>query len=207
MGPFQSSSSSVPFLRTPLHLPVLFFASFQSWSSLLLLLVFIGCSGVRFCSWGCYCSCGSGCCSTFVSSFCILSAFSACCGSGCSFQASSAFFHMLRLRLLLSLLVRFLLSSLMRVLRMRFLVVRLLCFPAFMNDSYHTGFRRLLSFIIGLFPQAAGPLSVSPPPRAVFEVFFAPASVPPQPVCLAPFCVTILVSMVLLSRSDLRFPL
>ena len=64
----------------------------------------------------------------------------------------------------------------------------------------------MLSFILSLFPQAAGSPSVSPP-RAVFEASFAPASVPPQPVCLALFCVTILVSMVLLPRSDLRFPL
>ena len=66
----------------------------SSWSS-------IGCSGVRFCSWGCYCSCGSSCCSNFVLSLCICSAFSACCGSGCSFQSSSAFFCLLRLWLLL----------------------------------------------------------------------------------------------------------
>ena len=76
---------------------------------------------------------------------------------------------------------------------MWFLGVWLLCFPAFMLDSYRPGFRRLLSFIIGLFPQAAGSPSVSPPPRDLFEVFFALASVPPQPVCLALFCVALLV--------------
>ena len=75
-----------------------------------------------------------------------------------------------------------------------------------MLDSYGTGFRRLLLFLIGLFSLAAGSPSVSPPPCALFEVFFAPASVPPQPVWLALFCVTLLVSIVLLPRLDLRFP-
>ena len=43
------------------------------------------------------------------------------------------------------------------------------------------------------------------PSLCLFEVFFAPASVPPQPVCLALFCVTIIVPMMFLTRSDLRF--
>ena len=64
----------------------------------------------------------------------------------------------------------------------------------------------MLSFVIDLFPQAAGSPFVSPPPRALFEVFFAPAWIPPPLVSLALFCVTILVSMVLLPRSDLQFP-
>ena len=61
----------------------------------------IGCPGVRFCSWGCFCSCGSGCGSAILSSFCIRSAFSACCGSGCSLQSFSVFFRMLWILLVL----------------------------------------------------------------------------------------------------------
>ena len=74
LGPFQSSSCSAPLLRTLLRLPVLSLLLsspghlYSSWFP-------IGCSEVRFCSWGCYCSCCYGCCSTFVSSFCIRSAF------------------------------------------------------------------------------------------------------------------------------------
>ena len=59
--------------------------------------------------------------------------------------------------------------------------------PAFMPDSYRTDFRRMLSFIIDLFPQAAGSPSVPPALRALFEDFFAPASVPTQPIHLALF--------------------
>ena len=40
----------------------------------------------------------------------------------------------------------------------------------------------------------------------LFEVFFTPVLVPPQPVCLALFCVTVTVPIVLLTRLDLRFP-
>ena len=56
-----------------------------------------------------------------------------------------------------------------------------------MPDSYCTAFRRMRSFILDLFSQAAGSPSVPPPPRALFEDFFAPASVPPQPIHLALF--------------------
>ena len=105
LGLDQSSSGSAPLLRTPLCLPVLFLllsspGHLFSWFS-------IGCSGVRFCSWGCSCSCGVA--PPFFRPF--VSAphfphaavpaapsslplrFSACCGYGCSFQSSSAFLH------------------------------------------------------------------------------------------------------------------
>ena len=39
-------------------------------------------------------------------------------------------------------------------------------------DSVHSEFRRMMSFILDLFPQAAGSPSVPPPPHALFEDFF-----------------------------------
>ena len=107
---------------------------------------------------------------------------------------------MLRLRLLLSLLVRLDEGALDVVPWEPDAAV-----PAFMPGSYRSEFRRMLSFIIDLFPQAANSPSI-PSPRDLFEDFFAPALVPPQPIHLALFCVSILVSVVLLPRSDLRFP-
>ena len=50
--------------------------------------------------------------------------------------------------------------------------------PQVFPESMCVEFRRMLSFIIDLFPQAAGSPSVSPPPRALFEDFFASSSVP-----------------------------
>ena len=38
----------------------------------------------------------------------------------------------------------------------------------------------MLSYIIDLFPQAAGSPSVAPPLHALLEDFFGPASIPPQ---------------------------
>ena len=51
-------------------------------------------------------------------------------------------------------------------------------------DSFLSEFRRMLPFIVDLFPQAAGSPSVSPPLRALFEDFFAFSSVPLQPIFL-----------------------
>ena len=45
--------------------------------------------------------------------------------------------------------------------------------PAGVADSFRSGFRRLLSFIVDLFPQSVGSPSVSPPLHALFEDFFA----------------------------------
>ena len=56
--------------------------------------------------------------------------------------------------------------------------------PQVIPEAFRSEFRRMLAFIIDLFPQAAGSPSVPPPPRALFEDFFAPASVPPQPIFL-----------------------
>ena len=50
-------------------------------------------------------------------------------------------------------------------------------------DSARIEFRRMLSFIVDLFPQAAGSPSVAPPPRALFEDFFSSAT-PSSPVFL-----------------------
>ena len=51
-------------------------------------------------------------------------------------------------------------------------------------DSFLSEFRRLLSFTVDLFPQAAGSPSVSPPPHVLFEDFFASSAVPLQPIFL-----------------------
>ena len=42
-------------------------------------------------------------------------------------------------------------------------------------DSSRSEYRRLVEYICGLFPQAVGVPPVNPPPRALFESFFAPA--------------------------------
>ena len=60
-------------------------------------------------------------------------------------------------------------------------------FAAGVTDSFRSEFRRMLSFIVDLFPQAADSPSVSPPPRTLFEDFFAPLTVPPQPIFLSWF--------------------
>ena len=54
--------------------------------------------------------------------------------------------------------------------------------PASLPDSYLSEIHRMLSYMIDLFPQAAGSPSVVPPPCALFEDFFGPASIPPQPI-------------------------
>ena len=45
-------------------------------------------------------------------------------------------------------------------------------------DSARSEFRRMLSFIVDLFPQAAGSPSAPPPPRDLFEDFFGSPSSP-----------------------------
>ena len=47
-------------------------------------------------------------------------------------------------------------------------------------ESVRSEFRRMMAFIVDLFPQDAGSPSVPPPPRALFEDFFF-SSVPPPP--------------------------
>ena len=55
--------------------------------------------------------------------------------------------------------------------------------PAVATDSARSEFRRMLSFIVDLFPQAAGSPSAPPLPRALFEDFFG-SSASPTPVFL-----------------------
>ena len=57
-----------------------------------------------------------------------------------------------------------------------------LAVPAAVLDSARSEFSRMLSFIVDLFPQAAGPPSAPPPPRALFEVFFGFSAPPSSPV-------------------------
>ena len=47
--------------------------------------------------------------------------------------------------------------------------------PPLSLDSACSEYRRMIGYICGLFPQAAGVLPSAPPPRALFESFFAPA--------------------------------
>ena len=49
-------------------------------------------------------------------------------------------------------------------------------------ESVHSEFRRMMSFIVDLFPQAVGSPSVSSPPRALFEDFFSSST--PSPIFL-----------------------
>ena len=51
-------------------------------------------------------------------------------------------------------------------------------------ESARLEFRRMMSFIVDLFPQAAGYPSVPPPPRALFEDFFSSSVPPPPPIFL-----------------------
>ena len=45
----------------------------------------------------------------------------------------------------------------------------------------------MLSFLVDLFPQAAGTLSAPPPPRALFEDFFGSSVPPSSPIYLSWF--------------------
>ena len=48
--------------------------------------------------------------------------------------------------------------------------------PPLALDSARSEYRRMIDYICGLFPQAAGVPPSAPPPRALFESFFAPAA-------------------------------
>ena len=56
--------------------------------------------------------------------------------------------------------------------------------PAAVLESASSEFRRMMVFIVDLFPQAAGSPSVPPAPRALFEDFFSSSAPPPSPVFL-----------------------
>ena len=99
-------------------------------------------------------------------------------------------FHMLLFRLLLSLLASLLLYSVLEILRLRFLGVRVLLFPAIMLLSI-AGFSPN-DFVYHWFVSSGCVFSLSVSSSScLFVVFFAPASIPPQPVCLALFCVAL----------------
>ena len=51
-------------------------------------------------------------------------------------------------------------------------------------DSVRLEFRRMMAFIVVLFPQAAGSLLVPPSPRAVFEDFFSSPATASSPIFL-----------------------
>ena len=46
--------------------------------------------------------------------------------------------------------------------------------PPLSLDSACSEYRRMIDYVCGLFPQATGVLPTAPPPRALFESFFAP---------------------------------
>ena len=54
-------------------------------------------------------------------------------------------------------------------------------------DSVRSEFRRMLSFLVGLFPQAVGSHSSPPPPQALFEDFFGAATPHSPPIFLSWF--------------------
>ena len=47
--------------------------------------------------------------------------------------------------------------------------------PSISLDSHRSEYHRMFDYVCGLFPQAVGVPPVDPPPRAIFESFFAPA--------------------------------
>ena len=149
-------------------------------------------------------------------SFCIRSSFSTRCGSRCAFLPSSTFFLMLRLQLLFLLFLLVFCMLLLRLLPSVFLIfcllwrlrlllaillwlllflfavfpeavpqVSILPFPAFLLFLL-SGLSQGSSFFIDLFPRLAGSLFVSSS-LCFFEVFSAPASVPPLLLSLALF--------------------
>ena len=59
--------------------------------------------------------------------------------------------------------------------------------PPPLSDSARAEVRRMYQYLVDLFPQAAGSSQAPPPPRALFEEFFAAPSSPHQPVFLAWF--------------------
>ena len=52
--------------------------------------------------------------------------------------------------------------------------------PSISLDSSRSKYRRMVEYVLGLFPQASGVPPSAPPPRALFESFFADSS-PPSP--------------------------
>ena len=59
--------------------------------------------------------------------------------------------------------------------------------PPPLSDSARAEVRRMYQHLVDLFPQAAGSSQAPPPPRALFEEFFATPSSPHQPVFLTWF--------------------
>ena len=60
-------------------------------------------------------------------------------------------------------------------------------FPAVALESVCSEFRRMLSFLVDLFPRAAGSQSAPPPPWALFEDFFGSAAPHCPPIFLSWF--------------------
>ena len=56
--------------------------------------------------------------------------------------------------------------------------------PPVVPDSLRVKMRRMYSYLVDLFPQAAGSPSIDLLPRALFEDFFTSASTPQQPIYL-----------------------
>ena len=52
--------------------------------------------------------------------------------------------------------------------------------PPLSLDSSRSEYRRMVEYVLGLFPQASGIPPSAPPPRALFELF-VPASTPSSP--------------------------
>ena len=55
--------------------------------------------------------------------------------------------------------------------------------PPLPSDASRSEYRRMIEYVLGLFPQASGAPPTAPPPRDLFESFFATAS--PSPPSLA----------------------
>ena len=87
-------------------------------------------------------------------------------------------------------------------------------FPAAVPDSVRSEFRRMLSFLVDLFPQAAGSQSAPPPPRTLFKDFFGTSAPHSPPIFLSWFervhmalaeAASRLASFLSSSRSDFSF--
>ena len=59
--------------------------------------------------------------------------------------------------------------------------------PVAVPEFTRSEFRRMLAFLVDLFPQAAGSHSAPPPPRALFEEFFGSSAPRPLPIFLSWF--------------------
>ena len=60
--------------------------------------------------------------------------------------------------------------------------------PLSLPDPFRAEIRHMYAYLVDLFPQAAGAPAVDPPPRALFEEFFTPASTPQHPIYLKLVC-------------------